>query len=140
MMQVDYYGPDVFYGPYPPPPRGPGQWRLLQDAWGNTYWQWEPAVVIVPPPVYTVPAYPPHVYPPPPVYGPPAYRPRAWDQTPRWHGNPPARWANPHRGEERVRAPVPPPAYRPAPPSYQPPAHRAPSAPPPARYQAPPGR
>lgn len=139
MTRVQYYdGGNIYYGPYAPPPRGPGQWRLMQDSWGNTFWQWEPAPVYLPPPVYSVPAYPP-----PPVYRgyypPPSH---AYQQTPRWYGNPPAQWADPHRRGDSVRAPIaPPPAYRP--PSYQAPGHqppgRNPSSPPP-RYQPPPGR
>ena len=132
MTRVDYYdGGNIYYGPWPPPPRGPGQWRLMRDGWGNEFWQWEPAPVYLPPPVYTVP-----VYPPPPVYQGYYPAPRGSGHTPRWHGNAPAPWANPHRRGEAARSPTRPPAYRPPPPSYQPPV-RTPAAPPPPRYQAP---
>lgn len=142
MMQVQegyFYGPNIFFGPYPPPPRGPGQWRLMQDPYGTTYWLWEPAALYAPPPVYTVPVYPAPVY-PAPMYPPRGhyhsrpYQPRDYyspprHQTPpRWSG-PPARYAEPVR--------TPPPAYRP--PAGNPPAHRAPSGPPP-QYRPPPGR
>ena len=147
-VQEGYYdGPDIFYGPYPPPPRGPGQWRLVQDSYGATYWVWEPAVLIAPPPVYTVPVYPTPIY-PAPVYPPRRHHhsrpyqsreyyspppPRFQPQPPHWGGQPP-RWGGPpSRHAEPVRAP----AYRP--PAASPPAHRHPSGPPP-QYRPPPGR
>lgn len=139
-VQEGYFqGPDIFVGPYPPPPRGPGQWRLMQDPYGATYWLWEPAVLYAPPPVYTVPVYPAPVYPVPmypprdPYYARP-YQPREYHHTAPRHP-PPARWGGPPaRYAEPVRTP--PPAYRP--PGGSPPAYRAPSGPPP-QYR-PPGR
>ena len=143
-VQEGYYdGPNIFFGPYPPPPRGPGQWRLMQDPYGTTYWLWEPAALVAPPvytvpvypaPIYPAPVYPPHrhyhsrPYPPREYYSPAP--PRFQPQPPRW-GGPPPRYAEP------VRAP----SYRP--PAANPPAHRFPpgnpSGPPP-QYRPPPGR
>lgn len=146
-VQEGYYeGPDVFFGPYPPPPRGPGQWRLTQDEYGRTFWLWEPAVVYVPPPVYSVPVYPAPIY-PAPAYPPHRdhyhsrpYPPRNNYYTPappRMQPPQPPRWGGPPRYTEPVRGP----SYRPpaANPPAAPPAYRNPSGPPP-QYRPPPGR